>query len=130
MKGVKSHQHRANRNRTSESDIPDKFRVMAIIKKYFNIRTLTDEVIPIPKGYATYRQPDLLAKHPRRIVFELDGLVHGNGDEVSFRERDERKLNDYESIYQEYYVINSAVTDGYEESKVVTTLLEQGLRPI
>ena len=56
--------------------------------------------------------------------------MHGNGDEVSFRERDRRKLQDYSRIGLEHYVINSAVTEAYEESRVITELLNQGLRPI
>ena len=69
MKGTKSFIHRANRNRTSEIDIPDKFKVMKYIKNYFGIITLTDEVVETPGGYAQYRKPDLLAKRPRRIAF-------------------------------------------------------------
>ena len=119
--------HRANKRRTSESDIPDKFKVMAILKKHFGIITLTDEAIPTPSGHFDYRNPDLFDKQ-NQAVYELDGEVHGWGDEISVRERDQRKLDDYDKIGMKYYIINSAVTRGYSEDLVVSELKKQGLK--
>lgn len=127
MRGVKAHIHRANKKRTSESDIPDKFRVAKILKANFGIIALTDEIVQTPGGYASYRKPDLYSKD-RRIAFELDGLIHGYGDEVSQREKDWRKLEDYKLIQLEHYVINSAVTNGYDKKLVITELIKQGLK--
>lgn len=129
-KGIQSYRHRANKKRTSEIDIPDKFKVMKILKLRFGIITLTDEVVSTPGGYATYRKPDLFDKQHRR-AFELDGEgVHGWGDQISLRERDWRKLTDYELIKLPYYTLNSAVTQGYDEELVVSELTKQGLPPI
>lgn len=127
MRGVKAHIHRANKKRDSESDIPDKFRVAKILKDNFGIIALTDEVVLTPGGYANYRKPDLYNK-TRKIAFELDGIIHGYGDEVSQREKDWRKLEDYKLIKLEHYVLNSAVTNGYAEDFVVSELIRQGLK--
>ena len=125
--GVESFKHRANKNRTYEIDIPDKFRVMQILKDNFGIITLTDEIVETPGGYADYRKPDLLDKQHYQ-VYELDGEgVHGYGDEVSLRLKNKQKQDDYDRIKIKYYILNSAVTDGYDEELVVEELTKQGL---
>lgn len=100
---------------------------MKILKANYHIITLTDEVVSIPEGYATYRKPDLFSKS-HQIAFELDGEgVHGWGEPISLREKDWRKLQDYKSINLEHYVLNSAVTEGYDEELIIKDLIRQGL---
>ena len=114
--------HRARKNKWSESpDIPDTFKVKAIVKKHFNLIFLTEEVVKIPVGgYVNYRKPDLYNKE-RQIALELDGVgVHGFGDLL--REKDIRQNEDFSRAGVQVVRLNSAQTNGYEEDKIVEQL--------
>ena len=114
--------HRANRNRTSESDIPAKFRVIGYAKKHFGLRGLTDEVIKIPDGAASYRRPDILFKPQERtqgFVILLHGGIHGSGDEVSTRGKDVAALEDYAKANMLVMELYAELTENYSEDFVI-----------
>jgi len=125
----RSYIHQANKNRTSESDIPDKFKVMEIIKENFGLYALTDEAIPIPNGIATHRKPDLIIKttHPTYLI-ELLGGVHGWEEEQPRQRMDIRKAADYTKLGSGYKVIELYEKDDfYAEERIVQELYEAGL---
>jgi hypothetical protein len=125
--------HRTNKNRTSESDIDDKFRIINMLKIEFGLSALTDEVVQIPEGegYASYRQPDLLIKttKPKKSIIELMGLVHGSDSETIKPIKDVRKLDDYRLISDKYkvYLVYADETDCYDLDLVKNSLIFQGL---
>ena len=130
-KGTKSYIHHARKTKWTESpDIDDNFKVKAVIKKYFKLIFLTDEVIEIPAGgFFNYRRPDLYNK-AEKIVIELDGEGasgrHGWGDQLSTR-RDERKDEDYLRAGVKCVHVNSASTFGYREDLVLKILQDSGV---
>jgi len=126
----RSHIHRANQNRTSESDIPAKFKVMEIIKENFGHYPLTDEVIPIPNGIATHRSPDLTIKTTTpTYLIELMGKVHGERGDPP-RLKDIQKREDLAKLGSEYKVIELwEEDDHYEEERIVMDL-DKALLPI
>ena len=78
----RSHIHRANRNRVEETDMPIKMRLL----NYFNkngVHFLLDEKIPIlgVGNRMGYKLPDLYEK-TNKLVIELDGPIHGDGENV------------------------------------------------
>jgi len=125
----RSHIHRANKNRTSESDIPAKFKVMEIIKENFGLYPLTDEVIPIPNGIATHRSPDLTIKTTTpTYLIELLGGVHGWEKENPLRLKDIQKLEDLAKLGSEYKLIELwEEDDHYEKTRIIVELYEAGL---
>jgi len=125
----KSYIHKANKNRTSESDIPAKFKVMEIIKCNFGLYPLTDEAIPIPDGIATHRKPDLIIKttNPTYLI-ELLGGIHGWEKEQPRRRIDILKAIDYATLGKGYEVIEVYENDdSYAEERVIKELYEKGL---
>ncbi len=125
----RSHIHRINKNRTSESDIHDKFIVMEIIKSNFGHYPLEGEVAPIPNGIATHRSPDLIipTTTPTYII-ELMGESHNLDEENPARVKDTQKREDLARLGKNYKVIEVWKKDGiYEKKHVITTLYERGL---
>jgi hypothetical protein len=123
--------HKANKNRTSESDIPNKFKVMEIIKENFGLYPLTDEVLPIPEGgFAEVRMPDLLIKNCKpNYIIELVGPVHNPEKEHPARRIDIKKAADYARLGQDYKVVElwGGYKNEYSEEHVVSTLKEAGV---
>ena len=97
MKKSLSFIHRANKLATTEIDLIDKARIQNILREYFGVPALMDEVIyiekktgkigsPDPKIYRSKEEiwhdyfvhlPDLLIKVlPKLSVVEVDGDVH------------------------------------------------------
>ncbi len=89
--------HRDRRERHDEGDIDEKFRVVQILKKYFNLDALSDEILffdritgkPVDLDQSQFEskdeifhryivhKPDLLIKnHKPMIIVEIDGPVH------------------------------------------------------
>jgi len=125
----RSHIHRANQNRTSESDIPDKFKVMEIIKENFGHYPLTGEEVPIPNGIATKRSPDLVIKTTTPIfLIELLGGIHGWEKENPLRLKDIQKLEDLAKLGSEYKLIELwEEDDHYDEIRIMMELWRAGL---
>jgi hypothetical protein len=111
--------HLANKNRDEESDIPDKFRVMKILRKHFKLPCLTGEALEIPgKNYARY--PDIFVKnYDPQLAILLHGGWHGYGEEV--KEYDLRARADYKLLEPGVNLIEiyAAQTDQYSEKKIV-----------
>ena len=85
--------HRANRNRVEETDMPIKSRLL----QYFNkkgVHFLLDEKIPILglDNRMGYKLPDLYEKNDK-LVIEIDGPVHGDGESVTRKTVD--KMTEY-----------------------------------
>tara|TARA_B100000029_G_scaffold265475_1_gene261627 strand:- start:5743 stop:6153 length:411 start_codon:yes stop_codon:yes gene_type:complete len=85
--------HRANRNRVEESDMPIKTRLL----RYFNkkgVHFLLDEQVPILRhdNSMGYKLPDLYER-TNKMVIEIDGPVHGDGENVTRKTTD--KMIDY-----------------------------------
>lgn len=126
--GKKSFVHLANKNRTEESDIPDKFRVMKYLKRHFNMPCLTGEAFKIPgKNYARY--PDIFIKnyHPN-IAILLHGGWHGYGEII--REYDVKAAVDYELLPMKLIEIYAAQTDDYSEEKIVEHMVALGFEDL
>ncbi len=96
MSGItnkRSFVHRANRNRVEETDMPIKMRLL----NYFNkngVHFLLDEKIPVlgMDNRMWYKLPDLYEKS-NKMVIEIDGPVHGDGENVTRKTVD--KMVDY-----------------------------------
>lgn len=113
-------QHLAERNRTGELDLDDKFKIIKILRNVYGLHGLTGEILMIDSE--SCRLPDILIKGVRPIVIELDGEWHGMGDQISKKERDVQRDKDYESIGVKLVIINKELTDGYETKKVINVL--------
>jgi hypothetical protein len=125
----KSFVHRANKKRTSESDIPDKFRVMGYLKKHFAIYCVTDTRIRIPVGgHADYRLPDLFCSHTTPpLIILLHGGIHGFGDEISRRKKDDYALEDYRHAGNcQVIEIYKELSDNYSEAKIIQIMQDKG----
>ncbi len=135
--GKNAWRHLANKNRTSESDINDKFALIKILKEKFGLYGLTGEALEIPPGgHASHRLPDVFVKNNKpRWILELDGLVHGYGDEISKRWFDVEKDYDLD-LYCAAHTntikqhISYASTNGYQREKVIELLIQAGMVPI
>jgi len=121
--------HKANKKRTSESDIPAKFKVMKIIKENFGLYALTDQTILIPDGYATHRSPDLMISYTTPVfLIELMGGIHNLDEENPSRTKDIQKREDYARLSKGYHVIELYEKDDfYAEERVIKELYERGL---
>ena len=90
MKRIRSWEHRANRlrdGRNSDADNLDKLQYESSLKGY---HTFQDKHI-------AGRNPDLLIKYDNQnIVIELDGPIHGYGDESSESKQTKSRNEDYE----------------------------------
>jgi len=120
-----SFEHNARKKRVSEKDIPDKFKIIKILKENFNLIGLTGETFQIP-GKVYHRMPDIYIPEIRTVI-ELEGLVHGHGDVITKTVTDETRDEDYKKANLKEILIFSAMTDNYESSQVIKTLLENGL---
>ena len=87
-----SYEHKAKKNQSGEKDIIDKFDVIDILKNQFGLIGLTGEVITIPGKYY-HRMPDIVIKE-HDIAIELDGEIHGSGDEISKRDGEDGRVSD------------------------------------
>ena len=119
-------EHLARSKQTSESDLDDKFKVIRILRNHFGLYGLTGEIIMINGEFC--RMPDLFIKDNPPICVELDGFVHGNGEQISKRDKDVQRDKDYQSIGIKLVIINKEQTEGYSTDKVIKVLEENGLK--
>jgi len=125
----RSHIHRMNKNRTSESDIDDKFKVIDIIKYHFGLHALEGETVAIPNGIANYRSPDLMVNTtlPTYLI-ELMGESHNLDEENPPRVKDIQKREDLARLGKNYKLIEIWKKHGvYEKEHVISTLWNGGL---
>lgn len=123
---TQAYQHQARLHQEGEEDLMDKFRVIYILRDEFGLHGLTGEVLTIDED--CYRFPDIfIKKSSPEIVIELDGEIHGDGDEVSKREKDVWRDKDYLRIGVKLIIINKSLTNGYEKAKVIDCLCQAGL---
>lgn len=121
----KSFVHTANKKRSSESDIPDKFRVIYMLRDHFELPCITGEALEIPgKQYARY--PDIFVKnHHPQLAILLHGGWHGDG-EIK-REYDVKAAVDYALLSGIQLIeIYAAQTDQYSEEAIVEHMVAEG----
>lgn len=124
-----AYQHLAQRKQEGEPDLLDKFGVIGILKECFGLYGLTGEVVQIEDD--TCRLPDILIKaHVPPIVIELDGEVHGMGDDVSKRNKDILRDLDYKQAGCKLIIINKEATNGYDPHQVFQIIRDSGLKPL
>jgi hypothetical protein len=121
-------QHLANKKRDGESDLDDKFNVIRILRNHFGLYGLTGEILMIDSE--SCRCPDIMVKGMIPICIEMDGEIHGSGDQVSKRVKDVDRDKDYQSIGVKLVIINKELTNGYETKKVIKVLEDNGLKRI
>ena len=120
-----AYEHLAKRNREGEQDIPDKFKVINILREDFSLYGLTGETLMIDSEHC--RLPDILIKGKPTVVIELDGEFHGNGEDISKKDSDIDRDNDYRRLGVKLIIINKLSTNGYEYDQVKQALLQNGL---
>lgn len=118
--------HKANKNREEESDIPDKFRVIKYLKKYFDMPCITGEALIIP-GKNRARYPDISVKNwDPYLAILLHGGIHGDG--YISTEYDDRARADYDLLpHVKLIEIYSAQTNHYDETAVANLILSIGM---
>jgi len=124
--------HQAEKNRTSESDVPAKFKIINILRDQFGLHGLTGEALPIP-GTGWARFPDVFIKsYNPQVAILLHGQgPHGVGDIISQTQRDQEARQDYARLPEIKLIeIYSAKTNGYETEAVIWQLIESGLIPV
>src|SRR5690242_2108415 len=95
LDGKQSFIHNAQRKMRSESDIPDKFKIIKILREEFGLFGLTGEAIQINEYKC--RWPDVLVKaNIPMIAIELQGHIHGYGEPISESQRDVQRNTDYQ----------------------------------
>lgn len=122
--------HLANKNRTEESDIPDKFRVIKMLKRHFNLPCLTGEALVIP-GFNRARYPDIFIKnYDPNIAILLHGGWHGYGELP--RDYDVKASMDYARLAPGVRLIEiyAAQTDQYSEEKIVEHMVNLGFEDL
>ena len=122
----KSWVHLANKKRTSESDIPDKFRVIGYLKRHFGLPCLTGEALVIP-GYNRARYPDIFVKnHNPHLAILLHGGWHGYGELP--KDYDVKASIDYARLAPGVRLIEiyAAQTDQYSEEGIVAHMEKEG----
>ena len=128
LTGKLSFEHQAKRKRKGEKDLTEKFKLINLIHDEYGLFGLTGELISIPDRKLNYhRMPDIVIPQ-KNIVIELDGFIHGNGDEISKREDDKQRDQDYKDAGFKLIIINEQQTNGYEISKVLQVLETNGIK--
>jgi hypothetical protein len=125
MNKKQAYEHLARAKQISESDLDDKFNVIRILRNHFGLYGLTGEILMIDSE--SCRCPDVLVKGVIPICIELDGFVHGMGDQISKRDKDVDRDKDYQSVGVKLIIINKELTDGYDKQKVIEVLIKNGL---
>ena len=108
--------HYINRTREVASDFTAVHKVRELIWYNFGIRALTGQYL---HSGDIIRNPDLYIPGAR-IVIELDGYIHGQGDFV--QRKDQRRNESYEAMNFELITIYAAQTDDYDDDKVIEVL--------
>lgn len=123
-----AYEHIAKKKQVGEKDIIDKFDVIKLLKSEFNLIGLTGEPIFIPESVPVqyHRMPDITILE-KNIVIELDGEIHGNGDEVTARSKDLNREPEYKRAGFRLIVINKEDTQGYKKD-LVLKILEDSLK--
>lgn len=130
MSNKLSFENNARKKRPGEKDLKDKFDVIKILRSEFGLHGITGESILIPDSIPVqyYRLPDIvIASHD--IIIELDGPIHGNGDDISKRKKDVERDNDYKKTKYKLVIINyEELPKGYGKEKVIHILEKSGLK--
>ena len=121
-----AYEHLARKNREGEGDIEDKFLVIGILKEFFGLHGLTGELVQIDCD--SYRLPDILIRSIPTTIIELDGGIHGYGDQVTKREKDIQRDEDYKKAGYNLIVINKEETAKYDYHLVIPILQQGGLK--
>jgi len=125
--GKKAWIHKARKEREGEVDIPEKFKLIKILRDHFGMSGTTDDVIVSPSGPL---YPDVLVKrHEPQIAFELDGLYHGLGDDITTSTGTYKRNSKYAEVDVKLVIINRAVTE-YDDGLIIEALEAHGLERI
>jgi len=120
---------RAKKKQEGGSDRDDKFQVIAVLKNHFGLYGLTGEAFETADQEWVF--PDIFVKSSEpQIAIELDGEVHGLGDEMTTTDKTFKRNGRYERLGIKLIILNKIQTDGYEDSCVIEVLKNQGLKPL
>ena len=125
---TQAYEHRAKLNRTGENDITEKFHIILILREKFGLHGLTGEVVKIDEE--SYRLPDILIKGTKPIIIELDGEIHGMGDEISKRQKDVERDSDYSTNGYKLIILNKQLTNDYQTNEIIKLFEQRGLKRI
>lgn len=125
-------EHYTRTKQIGETDLSSKFFLSRILFARFGLYGLTDERIIIPNGFAEYRLPDVFVKaRVPQLAFELDGYIHGDGDEITKRHSDEERDYDYSLVIGlNEIIINRSLTLNYQEEKIVKIIEDAGVKQL
>lgn len=120
-----SFEHKSRLKQLGEKDIKEKFVLIKLLRKQFDLLGLTGETIQIPNTIY-HRMPDVTIPQ-KNIVIELDGEIHENDDELTKLERDKDRDLDYKEAGYKLIIINKESTNGYKTENVIQVLEKNGL---
>ena len=109
-----------------EIDIPEKFRVIELLRVYYGLHALTGEVCEIPRT-KWCRYPDLFIKstYPQiAILLHGDAPFHTEGSKSELS-----VMMDYDSIGVKLIIVWEALTN-YEDEKILEVFDSAGLERI
>ena len=115
----------AKKTREGEGDILDKFFVIEILRDHFGLHGLTGEIAKIDED--SYRLPDILIKTNPRTCIELEGEIHGNGEQITKRDKDITRDEDYKKAGYNLILIFKQEKLGYTKQNIIDSLIKGGL---
>ena len=110
----------AKKSQEGENDLDEKFRTIYLLRDFWNLAGLTDELVFIPgKDWPNY--PDILIKaHDPMIAIDL----HGDGPHHWDSARDNTRRYEYSLTKTIYIEIYELLTDGYSKEGIFKALVK------
>lgn len=127
--------HKARKEREGEGDIPEKFKVIRILRDHFDLHGLTGECIcdwedqALPPKIIEFRFPDIFIK-TEQIAIELDGEYHGFGDDLTISDQTVQRNLFYDRLGIQCITLNKKMTQDYDEGLIIECLRLAGLKKI
>ena len=119
--------HRARKSENYEGDEMDKQKLIDILWSRFGISAIRPEPIMTIQGKPIY--PDVKTTNlDENIYFEMDGLYHGWGDEITTTDYTFKKQQAYKDLGHTMITINKEATNGYETDLIIELLEAWGLK--
>lgn len=126
--GTGRHVSRAMQSWSDDGDINEKFRLIRILKEVFGLYGLTGEHLTTLEG--EWIKPDVFVKSSEpQIAFELDGDIHGLGDDITTTDSTWKRNERYAKLSVKLIIINEALTK-YEDQEIIEVLKLHGLKEI
>lgn len=119
---------RAMQSWSDDGDINEKFRLIRILRERFGLYGLTGERLTTLEG--EWIKPDVFVKSSEpQIAFELDGDIHGLGDDITTTDSTWKRNERYAKLNVKLIIINEALTK-YEDQEIIEVLKLHGLKEI